>query len=219
MPRDLHDLMEGAVSSAPPETHLAGDITRAAERAQRRRTTWVAAGAAAAVVAVAGVTVGLTQHHPSMPEPSHRPYRYDQSVDASNAVPASSLPGYRLEPWTIPSLQQLKGQDKPVQTYTDVDQQGRLLVGTFADDDGTKLRTFKLYDAPGESPRPLRTPPSPGVNGSSVISWVPSFFGTDQLIWTPSSPIFSVGAKGPNGYHLTDLNGEHDTFVATRAEL
>ena len=219
MPRDLSDLMESAVSSAPPERHHAGDITRAAERAQRRRTTWVAAGAAAAVVVVAGVTVGLTQHHPSQPEPAGQPYLYNQTVDAGQAVSASSLPGYRLEPWTQPSLQQLKGQDGPIHTYTGVDAQGRLLVGTFADDDGTKLRTSRLYDAPGQPPRPLQAPPSPGVNGSSVISWVPSFFGDDQLLWTPSSPIFGAGGKGPNGFHLTDLAGGHDQFVETHAEV
>jgi hypothetical protein len=171
------------------------------------------------VVVVAGVAVGLTQHHPSTPEPAHQPYLHDQTVDAGQAVSASSLPGYRLEPWTIPSLQQLKGQDRPIQTYTDVDAQGRLLVGTFADDDGTQLRSFQLYDAPGEPPRPLRTPPSPGVNGSFVISWVPSFFENDQLLWTPSSPIFRAGAKGSNGFHLTDLSGEHDVFVRTHAQV
>jgi len=54
MPRNLIDLMEAAVSAAPPEPHHASDITHLAERRQRRRTTFVAGIAAGALIA-AGV--------------------------------------------------------------------------------------------------------------------------------------------------------------------
>jgi hypothetical protein len=210
MPRDLSDLMESAVSSAPPEKHLAGDITRAAEHSQRRRTTWVAAGAAAAVAVLAGVTIGLTQHHPSTPEPAHQPYLYDQTVDAGQAVAASSLPGYRLEPWTIPSVQPLGRGLLPSPTYHEVDQQGRLLVVRLTGQHDRAGADVQLYDAPGQPPRPLRVPPSPGINGTERTYWLPSFYGQDQLIWRPSAPIINASR---NGFHLTDLSGGHDEFV------
>lgn len=213
MPRELSDLMERAVSAAPPEKYLAGDITRLAARAQRRRTTWLAAGTAAAVVAVAGVTVGLAQHHPSKPEPSHPPYLHDRTVDASSAVPAESLPGYRLEPWTLPSTQDLGRTFKPYDTYRDIDAQGRLLVGHVTETGIVGVSTYRLYDAPGQE-RPLRQPPSPGKNGTTQVVWVPSFH-EDGLIWSPSAPVF----RAKTGYHLTDLNGEHDVFVDTRTEV
>ena len=214
MPRDLSDLMESAVSSAPPEKHHAGDITRAAERARRRRTAWVAAGAAAAVVVVAGVTVGLTQHHPTQPEPAHGPYLHDQTVDASQAVPASSLPGYRLEPWTVPSLQELGAGTSPHPTYLDVDSEGRLLVEQVTGNGAIVPSRFQLFDAPGQE-RPLVTPPSPGFNGSARVVWVPSFHDADHLLWSPSTAVFGAEA----GFHLTDLNGDHDVFVGTHAEV
>ena len=56
MPRDLTDLMERATTLAPPEPHAAADITRLAERRQRRRTTNIAIGSVLAVV-VAGRSV------------------------------------------------------------------------------------------------------------------------------------------------------------------
>jgi hypothetical protein len=104
MPRNLTDLMESAVATAPPEPHLAADITRLAQRHQRRRTTFVAAGAALAVAVVAGALVGLAQNHSSTPEPADH-YKHDQTIDLSSSVSASTLPGFHLEPWTIPSIQ------------------------------------------------------------------------------------------------------------------
>ncbi len=210
MPRDLSALMESAVASAPPEKHLAGDITRAAERAQRRRTTWVAAGAAAVVAVVAGVTIGATQHHPTEPEPAKKPYLHDQTVDASQVVPASSLPDYRLEPWTIPSAQTLAPGLFPNPTYRDVDDRGRLLVVRLVGQHRRADADVRLYDSPGAQPSALTVPPSPGVNGTERIYWLPSFYGHDQLLWHASAPI----VKGSeNGFHLTDLNGGHDQFV------
>ena len=75
MPRNLTDLMEAAVSTAPPEPHQAADITRLAERRQRRRTTFVAGAAALAVVAVAGGAFGLTRGQGTTPEPA-APFKY-----------------------------------------------------------------------------------------------------------------------------------------------
>src|SRR5690242_21495813 len=102
MSRNLTDLMEAAVSAAPPEPHHAADITQLAARRQLRRTAFVTAGAALAVVAVAGATIGLTQNHRSTPEPAAPVYLRNQTVDGSSAMPVNALPGYRGEPWTQP---------------------------------------------------------------------------------------------------------------------
>src|SRR5690348_9203475 len=127
MPRDLNQLMEQAVSSPPHEPHLAGDITRLAQRHQRRRTTFVAAAASLAVAVVAGVTVGLAHNRPTTPEPIAR-FKYDQTVDLSDAVPASSLPGYQPETYPVPSVQDLGTGNGEWATYREVDAQGRLIV-------------------------------------------------------------------------------------------
>ena len=91
MPRDLSQLMENAVSTPPHEPHLAGDITRLAQRHQRRRTTFVAAGAALVVVAVAGVTVGLSGHQPSTPEPAAR-----YSFGLASTLPAICIASFLI---------------------------------------------------------------------------------------------------------------------------
>jgi hypothetical protein len=73
-------------------------------------------------------------------------------------------------------------------------------------------RRIRLYDGPGQSPRPLRQPPSPGFNGSHRIGWVPSFLDDGRLIWRPDLPVFPSVKEG---FHLTDLEGGHDVFVHT----
>jgi len=208
MPRNLTDLMESAVSTAPPETHHASDITHLAERRQRRRTTFTAAGAALAVAVVAVVTVGLTQHRPASPEPVGR-YLYGRSVDASSAVPASSLPGYRPEPWGIPSVQHLGPGRGPASTYLQVDAQGRLIVQDWpSGPDG--VRRTRIFDGPGQGPRAVQQPPSPGSNAGTPIVWLPSFLDDGRLLWHTSLP---TTRPGSTGFHLTDLNGGHDVFV------
>jgi hypothetical protein len=208
MPRNLTDLMETAVATAPPEPHHAADITRLAQRHQRRRTT-LTAGAAALMVFAAGVAgYGVTRDQQSTLEPANR-YQRDQTVDLSQAVPASSLPGYTLEPWTIPSVQHLgAGDDLP--TYQAVDATGRLLVVDAPG--GNRLQgpfRTRLYDSPGGPAQPLQPPASPGTVGSVPITWLPQFYGADQLLWHPSA-----GRPGSqNGFHITDLQGGHDEFV------
>jgi hypothetical protein len=91
MPRNLTDLMEAAVSAAPPEPHHASDIARLAERHQRRRTAFVAGATAVAGIAVAGGAFGLTRGRAATPEPADS-FLHDQTVDASQAVAASSRP-------------------------------------------------------------------------------------------------------------------------------
>ena len=211
MPRNLTDLMESAVSTAPPETHHASDITHLAERRQRRRTAFVAAGAALAVVAVAGATLGLTQHPPTRPQPADR-FLHGQTVDAASAVPASTLPGYRREPWTVPSVQDPGHDLAPVPTYHDVDADGRLIVVGYVGSYPRQSLRARLFDGPGQGPRPLQQPPPLSVNGRIPVAWVPSFHD-GQLLWTASGAI--TGGPATAGFHLTDLDGGHDVFVHT----
>ena len=208
MPRNLTDLMEAAVSAAPPEPHHASDITQLAERRQRRRTTFVTGGAALAVAVVAVVTVGLTQHHPSSPEPVGR-YQYGRTVDASSAVPASSLPGYRPEPWTIPSVQHLGPGRGAAPTYQQVDAQGRLIVQDWPNGPD-RVRRTRIFDGPGRGPRAVQQPPSPGSNAGTPTVWLPSFLDDGRLLWHTSAP---TTRPGSTGFHVTDLDGGHDVFV------
>ncbi len=158
MPRNLTDLMESAVSAAPPENHHASDITRLAERRQRRRTTFVAGVAALALVAVAGGTFGLTRGHSTTPEPT-APYKYGQELDVNDAVPVSSLPGFRMLPWTQPSLQPLSEASNRVPTYTGVDASGRLLV--------TELRRQRRRAGARDGPA-LRRPRATGATAAGA---------------------------------------------------
>ena len=202
MPRDLTDLMERATSFAPPEPHAAADITRLAAHRQRRRTTLVASGAALAVVVLAaGVAVGLTGNQPTRPEPAHR-FKLDQSVDVTRAVPVSSLPGYRLEPWTVPSVHRFSsGQTIP--TYSSVDASGRLLVvDAPAGDPVHGPFQVRLYDGPGGAAQPVRVP------RPASAAWLPTFLGDGSLLWRPN-------AGSSSDFHLTDLRGGHDQRVPT----
>jgi hypothetical protein len=210
MPRNLTDLMESAVSSAPPEPHRAYDITRLAQRRQRRRTSFVAAGAALAVVAVTGAGFGLTRGgHDASPQPA-APYKMGLTVDLSSAVPASAVPGYRIEPWTIPSVQRFGAGLGPLGTYQQVDAAGRLIVEDAPEGDPAGPLRIRVFDGPGEAPRALQRPPSPGSNSGNPINWIPSFLDDGRLLWHPSAPIVDAARAG---FHLTDLDGRHDVFV------
>jgi hypothetical protein len=211
MPRDLTDLMESAVASAPPESHHAADITRLAERHQRRRTTFVAGAAALALVAATGGVVALTRGGPdSTPEPVSG-YRYDQKVALSAAVPASTLPGYRVVPYTLPSVQRFGHDFGPLPTYQQIDAQGRLIVEDFPSGDPRDAGRVRLYDGPGLAPRPLQQPPSPGTNSGHPLTWLPSFLDDGGLIWRAPGLVRSQD----EGFRLTDLDGGHDRFVRT----
>ena len=207
MPRNLTDLMEAAVSSAPPEPHLATDITRLAERNQRRRTAFVAGATAVAVIVVAGGAFGLTRGHATAPEPADS-FLHDQTVDASQAVAASSLPGYQLEPWTIPSVQRLGGGLAPATTYRDVDADGRLLTQSYAvAGSEVSVRGTDLYDAPGQNPTEVSSP--------AAGTWVPTFLDDGRLLWTQGS---LHGISRPGSY-VSDLDGGHPVLVPSDVQL
>jgi hypothetical protein len=209
MPRDLTDLMERATSFAPPEPHAAHDITRLAAQRHRRRTSGMAAGLAAAVLVAVAAGYGVTRGHDTTPLPAAR-YKYDQTVSLADAVPARSLPGYTLEPWTIPSVQRFGPRSNPAATYQDVDADGRLIVWQFSDGEPQRVLRVRLFDGPGEPAQPLRVPPSPGSDSGHRISWIPSFLDDDHLLWTSDYPIPRTSQQG---FHITDLSGGDDVFV------
>jgi hypothetical protein len=196
MPRDLTDLMERATSFAPPEPDAAAEITSLAAQRQRRRTTGIAAGLAAAVLVAGSIGYGATRGHATTPEPA-TPYKYDQRLDISDAVPASTLAGYRLEPWTVPSVQRGLPHHSPWPTYHDVDADGRMAVEDFPDGASRPPR-MRLYDAPGAAPRVLRQPSAPPDYRGPALDWAPSFLGDGRLVWT--APVV-------DGFHVTDLDG------------
>jgi hypothetical protein len=208
MPQQLTELFEQAVRSAPPEPHQAHNITRLAVRRQQRRTTSIAAAASIAVIAAGVVGYGVSRHQNTTPEPADR-YQHDQTVDVWQAAPASSLPGYTVEPWTLRSQQRFaSGQVLP--TYQGVDSAGRLLVVDAPG--GSQLQgpfRTRLFDKPGAAAQPLQAPASPGTAGSVPITWLPQFYGSEHLLWQQAT-----GQSGPHsGFHITDLNGGHDQFV------
>jgi hypothetical protein len=212
MPPDLTDLMERATSAAPPEPHDAADITRLAAHRQRRRTASIAGGVAFAVVVAGALGYDVTRGHDTAPEPTG-PYKYDQTVDLSSAVPASSLPGYHLEPWTIPSVQHFGPSSSlgPLPTYSDIDAQGRLMVRDLPGGDPEGSYRVRLYDRPGQPPQPLRAPPSaPGVGDHT---WMPSFLDDGRLLWMYGD------AGRRSGFHVTDLDGGHDVFVRSSSPV
>ena len=216
MPRNLTDLMESAVASPPPEPHQAYDITRLAERRQRRRTTFVAGAAALVVVAAAGGAVALRGGgHGTTPEPA-RQLELDQTVDVSSAVSADSMPGYRQEPWTIPSVQNLGKGYKPLPTYRQIDSEGRLIVEDAPGGDPQGPLRVRIFDGPGQAPRAVQVPPDAGSNSGNPLTWIPSFQSDGRLLWFRSAPYLSTAAVG---IHLTDLDGGNDTFVHTHYQL
>jgi hypothetical protein len=217
MPRDLTELMERATSAAPPETHHAADITHLAARRQRRRTSGIAAGVAAVVLVAGAAGYGVTRSHDSAPEPADS-YRYDQNIKLADAVPASSLPGYRLEPWALPSVADYPTVSGPqtTATYRDVDAEGRLLVMDHPSSDLHAPPRIRLYDGPEEQPRILPQPPTLGSASKHRPDWLPSFQGDQRLIWTSNG---QLGISAPGAFHVTDLDGGHDRLVGESLEL
>jgi hypothetical protein len=209
MPRDLTDLMETATRVAPPEPHAAAEITRQADRSLRRRRTSLVGGLALVAV-VAGVAgYGVTRHHDTTPEPATH-FKHGQTVSGSDAVPASSLPGYQPEPWSLPSIQHLSNGDAPLATYRSVDADGRLIVQRYPGSRPQGRLQVQLYDRPGASPSSLQIPSSPGTNAGKPISWLPTFTGDGRLLWAPDLPIVD---NDKAAFHVTDLDGSHDLVV------
>jgi hypothetical protein len=215
MPRNLTDLMETAVASAPPEPHQANDITRLAQRHQRRRTTFVAAGAALAVVAVAGGAVGVTRGgHDASPEPA-APYQYGQVVSPSDAVPATSVPGFHEIQYALkavdgqPQTRQMDQQgipNPPYAEYTDVDAEGRLIVERREAGETSPVVT-EVLAGPSASTSSAQVPPPPTTDNTVPITWLARFVGDGRLMWVPSAPVVK---QGDVGIHVTDLTGAHD---------
>lgn len=207
MPHDLTDLMERATSSAPPEPYSAPEIVALASRRLRRRQGGIAGCVAVAVVAAAGLGYGVTRDHGTKPEPAAR-FKHDQTVDVSSAVSASSLPGFALQPWQVPSVQHPGHGYSALPTYADIDAGGRLIVETVGTDGPALIP--QLFDGPG-LPHPWQRPPSPGRNGGQPVVYEPSFLPDGRLLWTPDARVFS----SKDGIHLTDLDGGNDVFVRT----
>lgn len=203
MPSNLSDLMERATSFAPPEPHDAADITRLAARAHRRRTTGVVAGVAAVMVAgVAGF--GLTRGHDTTPEPAD-PYLYGQQVKLSDAVPVRSIAGYRELHYGIAPRDETQGTGRFAE-YTHIDPSGRVTVLQHAER-GTGPVDGLVLSGPDSTTSSATSPPSPGSNGSTPITWYPLFSGDGQLLWRSSAPV--VRSDAPD-LHVTDLTGGHD---------
>ena len=125
-----------------------------------------------------------------------------------DAVPATSVTGFRVLPWTQPSVAHLSsGITLP--TYTGVDASGRLIVETYRGTNVPQLGTVRLYDAPGQPPAPLRPPVPPG--GSNGARWYPAFTGDGRLLWT--STRLQGAPHGVNTVHVTDLAGGQDVSI------
>ncbi|HEX4688030.1 MAG TPA: hypothetical protein VH228_14720, partial [Nocardioides sp.] len=210
MPRDLTDLMERATTAPPPEPHDAATITHLAARQQRRRTTSIVAGLAVGLVAAGTLGYGVSRHDDTQPEPVGR-FKYDQTVDLSSAVPASTLPGYHAVPWTVPSVQHFgSSSDKsPLPTYADIDAQGRLVVEDLPNGHGPGEHPSghyraRIYARPKQAPLPVQAPPSVPAGQHR---WMPSFLDDGRLLWMNGEPV------GRSGFHVTDLDGGRDFFV------
>ena len=204
MPRDLSELMESAVSSAPAEKHHAGDITRAAERVQRRRTRGVAGAVVLAVVVVAGaVGFGATRHHATSPEPVG-PWKYGQHHTLSDAVASDSAPWFETYDYPAPSVLPGRGDHAPIPQYLDVDAEGRLAATrvTRTGADQTHITaTYQVVDGPKGPVHQVAAPPT---DGGGV--WEVSYTGHDQLMW--GSPYGFVITTW-----ITDLVGDHALVI------
>jgi hypothetical protein len=216
MPRNLTDLMETAVATAPPEPHLASDITRLAQRHQRRRTTFVAAGAALAVVAVTGVGLGLARGGSggSTPEPAGS-YKYGQVVDPGDAVPATDVPGFRELRYAVKAVDeqpQTRREDNlgvpnpAFAEYTDIDAEGRLVVRRRAAGDTSPI-VGDVLAGPSSTTSSAQSPPQATSGGPLPIDWLPGFVGDGRLLWVPNAPVVR---QGDVGIHVTDLTGGQD---------
>jgi hypothetical protein len=212
MPRDLTDLMEQATSFAPAEPHDAAAITRLAADRQRRRTASIAGGLALVVV-VAGVAgYGVTRRgDDSTPEPAGR-VRLGQQVGPDDAVPATSVRGYRELHYAVPPVDGGAGTRHPIARYADIDETGRLAIERQSSGLAHADATVDILDGPDSTKSSVTPPASPGTNGTVTISWIPSFVGDGRILWSPSAAILD---KARSGSHLSALDGSHDLRIDT----
>jgi hypothetical protein len=211
MPRDLTDLMERATSSAPPEPHLAADITRLAARRQRRRTTNLAIGSTLAVVVAGVLGYGVTRGHPSTPEPAAPEppvtYRYGQHQTLSDAVSSSGDPDFRTLDYGLPSVIPGQGSMRAMGRYHSIDAEGRLivldakysspLVGSFS---------YQLAEGPDGPVREIPQPPLELMNKiGHDLQWDVEPTGDGRLLWHAAGTDFD--AEDGILAELTDLDG------------
>lgn len=179
MSRDLTDLMESATSSAPPEPHLAADITRLAVQRHRRRTTTFAGGLAVVLVTAGVLGYGVTRGHDTTPEPA-APYVHGLHQRLSDATPSSSTSGFRTLRYDAPSVLPGRGHFGAQGEYVDVDAQGRLIAVTITRHGFSPEVDYGIVDGPGATPRPVSAPAA-----TAGGSWQISFTGDGRLLWTP----------------------------------
>lgn len=199
MPRDLTDLMERATAVAPAETHAAGDITRRAQRAQRRRTQGIVAGLAVVALAAGGIGYGTTRARGDRVEQPASPYQTGVHQSLARAVAADTAPGLTMLDYGVPSYADLGKGLLPAPRYADVDASGRL----FVQDPTSGSTTYELFSSPSGPPAAV-TPPALGIP-STWLAHV-SFTGAGGLAW--QSP-----DTGTLNYALTDLQGGHTVPV------
>jgi hypothetical protein len=200
MPRNLTDLMESAVASAPAEPHLAGDITQLAQHRQHRRTSFVAGAAALVVVAAAGGVVALRGGgHDATPEPVGPPVLMNQHQKLSEALSPGAASGFRILSYDAPSVLPAQGGYGALELWSDVDPQGRLLTARTTQPPTTA--TYAMVDGPGQKPRSVAAPAFSSLqpDGSTIPRW--SFTGDGRLLWRnqPGSVLFDG--------RVTDLDG------------
>jgi hypothetical protein len=214
MPRDLTDLMERATSFAPPEPYDAADITRLAAGHLRRRRSTIAGGVALAVV-VAGVAgYGVTRSGDTTPEPAVK-LRYGQQLKLTDAVPATSMSGFRELHYAIKPVDQQpqtrrqfeRGLPSPAYAeYRGLDADGRVIVVRRAVGERSPIRSDVLA-GPESSSSMATSPPPPARNGTHPNYWIPRFTGDGRLLWTPYLPVVGSGQVGAR---ITDLAGSDD---------
>jgi hypothetical protein len=214
MPSNLTDLMERAVASAPPEPHLAHDITRLAQSRQRRRTTFVAAGAALAAVAVTGVVVGFTRGgRDSTPEPVAPPVRMNQHQHLSEAQPADQAQDFRGLDYPVASADGDVSTQTAVAIYTDLDAEGRLLVVGREAGGPTAPRQYRLVEGPAG---PVESPTVPPITAFPLNKvtindgWSTSFTDDQRILWRHTN--FAVPGNLIDA-QVTDLDGSHTVTV------
>jgi hypothetical protein len=203
MPRDLTDLMERATSFAPPEPHLAADITRLAAQRQRRRTTSLVGGLAVVLVAAGVVGYGVTRGHATTPQPAVS-YRYGQHQTLSDAVPSSDAPDFRTLDYDAPSVLPGKGHYAAEGEYAGVDAQGRLIALTVKRHGFYPEVSYRIVDGPGVTPRAVSAPPAQQAGPGGSRPWQLSFTGDDRLLWQPSG---SSQLDNEGDVKLSDLDG------------
>ena len=159
------------------------------------------------MVAVAGGAFGLTRGGDDSTVEPTAPYQYGQELDVKDAVAATSVRGFRVLPWTQPSVQHLGGGSTSLPTYAGVDASGRLIVEPYRDAGHRGARHGSAVRRPGQPGAALEPPPSEGTSGEVDAE----FTGDGRLLWT--STRLQGAPEGVNTIHVTDLAGGRDVSI------